>query len=159
MAASLCDISDASFEVSVKVFVIADQVCIARLAALDVAKEASDLSTSMRDLAVELRGDASGANDPIVNLQCLHDIMASADSCQSLVQGLQYDLQKVGQILRKKGIDAPKNVRLSRAERPRWPFSQPQIHGMIDDLKVENGKLFLILLVIRLARSRQVAGL
>ena len=159
VAASLCQMAEEGFEVSIRLFVIANKVRTASGDTMGIATGVSDISDLMKDVAEQLRLDVSRTNAPVLTNQLLQDIMTTANTCRNLTQGVQYDLRRAGDILRRRGTDVPDVVILSRAEQGRWPFFQRQIKGLLDDLQAENNKLFLILLVIRLARSRQVSEL
>ncbi|ODM22414.1 hypothetical protein SI65_00002 [Aspergillus cristatus] len=91
----------------------------------------------------------------IFNASGLETTLKLASRCSRLFDSLSESLRNASQQLESKTTNAGK-IKLSRAERLKWPFLKPEMDTIRDELKDIKGTLMLMLQVAMLAYSRNM---
>ena len=160
-AASVLAIGTAGIQVSIKLFSLAKQFSAASDRISAVSSEVSFTSTVLKELATlmhpEPTEDPDESHASIFSESSLQITTTSADICHKVIQELQGMLKKASkQIDNDKENVSQEEVTLSRMERIKWIFQQPQLNALRDDLGKAKDSLVLVLQLATLAYSKKI---
>lgn len=104
------------------------------------------------------KSDAKGNRVNIFNEQGLKDASTAVEHCDKIFGEVRGELNKAS-----KGLgegphrNAKGPLRLTPAERAKWPFLQPRMNGLRTDLREAKDTLLLMLTVATLAHAEKLA--
>ena len=165
-AASILAIAGAGIQISLKLIAFADQVSTAPKRIQDVGTDVSVTAGTLMEL-----GELMKTKVPTKKLVAMfrpdqiQNIQASSTKCQAIFDDLKHILGKASQQLRDlykpttKSQDPSPKIKLSRLERMKWPFLQPQMEALRSELRDAKGTLGLILQVVHLRHAQTTASL
>lgn len=99
--------------------------------------------------------ETAASNQSIFNAKGLGTVMSLAKNCEEIFISLDQSLRKASKQLRAKPGTSGK-VKLSHAEKLKWPFLLPGMDTMRNELQNVKGTLMLMLQVAMLAYSRKL---
>ena len=159
-AASIIGIATAGVQISIKLITFSNQVGTApsriRLIGNDVSLTSGVLQ-QLGDLMHQQDKDENSSIS-IFSLGGLLTTQASATTCKSIFEQLEEALKKASRQIRESGAGlGTQKVALSKTERLRFPFLQPNLDSLRGELTDARGTLLLILQVTTLAYSKKLA--
>lgn len=166
-AASILAIGTAGVQVSIKLFSLAKQYSAAsdRISAISgevnfTSSVLKELGTLMSQKPTEDSLSPGEESLSIFSESSLQITTASAKICDKVIQNLQGMLRKASkQIDNDKENVSREEVTLSRTERVKWLFQQPQLNTLREDLGKAKDSLVFVLQLTTLAYARKVAEL
>ncbi|KAE8374342.1 hypothetical protein BDV26DRAFT_44468 [Aspergillus bertholletiae] len=171
-ASAILSIATAGIQCSVRLSSFATQIRTAPERITHIAEDVS-LNTNILQQVGELIKESAGGQDQqsvistdgvrptqaepgVFNASGLEVIMKLASKCQRIFSTLEDLLQKASrQLSQRSGMSV--QVKLSRKERLKWPFLQPEIDTMREELKDAKLTLTLMLGVASVASSKKAA--
>jgi hypothetical protein len=112
-------------------------------------------SEQLKDLMQE-KPNAKGNSICIFNARGLNDAEFAVQHCNNVFGEVREELNKASkELTARKDQRGP--IRLSAAERAKWPFLQPRMDVMRADLRDAKDTLLLMLSVATLAHAEKVA--
>ncbi|KAJ5619371.1 Glucose-methanol-choline oxidoreductase N-terminal [Penicillium lagena] len=116
----------------------------------------SDENESSTDDIKSIRdADTAASKQSIFNVKGLGTVMSLAKNCEEIFNSLDQSLSKASKQLRAKSGNSGK-IKLSHAEKFKWPFLLPGMETMRNELRNVKGTLMLMLQVAMLAYSRKL---
>ena len=111
----------------------------------------------MKDL-MQQKTDGDGKEFSIFSTQGLRDAERAVGQCDGVFDDIKGELAKASkQLGARSPSQSSQRLRLSPAERAKWPFLQPRMDTLRRDLKEAKNTLLLILTVATLAHAEKVA--
>ena len=159
-AASIIGIATAGVQISIRLITLSNQVGTApsriRLIGNDVSLTSGVLQ-QLGDLMHQQDKDENSSIS-IFSKGGLLTTQASATTCKSIFEQLEEALKKASRQIRESGAGlGTQKVALSKTERLRFPFLQPNLDSLRGELTDARGTLLLILQVTTLAYSKKLA--
>ena len=156
-AASILGIATAGLQVSIKLVSFATQVGTASDRITAIGNDVSLVAGLLQQLG-ELMGEkTSEGGISIFNQAGLDTTMHSANMCNRIFKDLQQAVFKASTQLRESKKVMGGKFKLSATEKAKWPFLQPKIDMLRQDLQEAKGTLMLMLQVTSLAFSKRMA--
>lgn len=159
-AASILGIATAGVQVSIKLATLSSQISTApdRLSA--IGNNVSLTSAVLQQLADLMKSDSQSANTSpsILSNGSLNTVQASASVCDRIFLEVKDETSKASIQLRDYKHLLGNKVKLSKIERLKWPFLQPSIDVLRNDLKEAKGTLILMLQLCLLGISKRIAN-
>ena len=160
VAASIIGIATAGVQISIKLINFSNQVGTAperiRYIGTDVSLTAGVLQ-QLGDLMKQKPGDNETLT--IFSEGGLVTTRSSATTCESIFKALDDTLKKASKQLRDSKSPPGGQILLSKGERLKWPFLQPELDTLRAELRDSRQTLMLILQVTTLAYSKRLAEL
>ena len=156
-AASVLAISAAGVQVSIKLVSLATQISTASDRITSIGNDVSLVSGILQQLG-DLMGQKDSTYDTkIFNEAGLQTTMHSANMCQQIFHDLRLAASDASMQLRACKKPTGGKFKLSVTEKAKWPFLQPKIDGLRQDLQEAKGTLMLMLQVTSLAFTKRIA--
>ncbi|KAH8702180.1 hypothetical protein BGW36DRAFT_458939 [Talaromyces proteolyticus] len=105
----------------------------------------------------ELSGDKAGASNGIFNKEGLQTAQELASRSEDIFHRIDQELKKASKQISRKGLNRGEPIKLSAAEKLKWPFFQPRIEEIRAELKDVKASLTFLLQITTLSYSRSVA--
>ena len=166
-AASILAIATAGIQVSIKLFSLAKQYSAASDRINGISVEVNFTSSVLKELAAhmvqgstenDLKPDGNPAN--ILTESSLQITTSSAKICDKVIQELKGMLKKASkQIDNDEGTVIREEVTLSRMERVKLLFQQPQLSTLRDELGKAKDSLVFVLHLTTLAYAKKAVEL
>ena len=158
-AATIIAIATAGVQVSIKLVTISAQISTASERVSAIGNDVSLTASILQQLGDLMKQDANNSHGRVFNQGGLDSIQRSAFICQKVFIEIEKEIGKASVQLRNCERLAGGKVKLSKIEMARWPFVQPSINALRDDLKEAKGTLMLMLQLWLLAIARRTAEL
>lgn len=159
IAASIISIATAGIQVSIKLVTLSTQISSAPERVSSIGNDVSLTSGVLHQLGELMTQKATDDGVGIFSQGGLETTRASAAMCERIFKEVEKEIEKASEQLR--GIKRPigGKIKLSKAEKLKWPFLQPSIDLLRADLREAKGTLMLMLQVATLALSKKMADL
>ncbi|KAF2280474.1 uncharacterized protein EI97DRAFT_455364 [Westerdykella ornata] len=159
ITASIVAIAVAGIKVSVALFGLAEQVVTARERVENIANDISSTCAILNQLHDLIGPDPGhdGARNSLFTQTALSDILGAIQHCDRMFHKVQVYLKKASRQIKQSAVADPqaKKVELSRSERAKWPFLQPQFDELRNDLRDSKGNLLLMIAVANLTLAER----
>ena len=149
VAASVIGIATAGIQVSIKVVTLASQVSTAADRISSIGNDVSLTSAILHQLG-DLMGQKSTdtrSGLTIFNKAGLETTKSSAEVCQKIFEEVERETAKASSVIRARKRPIGEKVKLTIAEKLKWPFLQPSLEVLRTDLREAKGTLMLMLQV------------
>ncbi|KAL8657045.1 MAG: hypothetical protein Q9226_002309 [Calogaya cf. arnoldii] len=158
--ASILAIAAAGLQISIKLVSFANHVRDGQDRMRYLGTDVSVTAGILQQLG-ELMQKSSHDNEhtTIFSKEGLLQTKASADACKAVFGALEEALRKGSRQLRRQTVVPGEQITLSKIESLRWPFLQPNLEGLRQELNHSRATLMLMLQVTTLAYSRKMAEL
>ena len=156
-AASIVGIATAGIQISIKLVTLSTQISTAPERVSAVASDISLTAGILQQLGDLMEKDTSDSHDHILNQGALDTMQMSALVCERVFTEIKMELGKASLQLRSCKRLAGGKIKLSKIEMMKWPFVQPSIDTLREDLKEAKGSLMLLLQLWLLAIARKTA--
>jgi hypothetical protein len=156
IAGSVVGITTAGVQASVKLYALAEKVATASQRVTSIADDVSStcaILNQVRELIVP-QPDAQGTLKSVFNSTALHDISHGLQRCRSAFTEIEALLRRAFEQMGKRPALRSK-IELSRFEKAKWPFLQPQFDELRNDLRDAKGNLILMIAVASLALAQR----
>ena len=161
-AASVIGIATAGVQISIKLITFSNQVGTAPSRIRLIGNDVSLTSGVLQQLG-DLMHQQNGNQDDEITIFSeggVRTTQASATTCKGIFEQLEEALKKASRQIRESGAGLEtRKVVLSKTERLRFPFLQPNLDSLRGELRDARGTLLLILQVTTLAYSKKLAEL
>ena len=161
IAASIVGIASAGVQVSIKLVTLATQISTASDRVSAIGNDISLTSGVLHQLGELMTQKTTDDGVSIFSQGGLESTRASAAVCEKIFLQVEREAKKASEQLRdcKQGRFTGGKIKLSRAEKAKWPFLQPSVDTLRADLREAKGTLMLMLQVTTLALSKRMADL
>lgn len=161
VAASIVGIASAGVQVSIKLVTLATQISTASDRVSAIGNDVSLTSGVLHQLGELMTQKTTDDGVSIFSEGGLQSTRLSAAVCERIFRQVETEAKKASEQLRdcKQGRLTGGKIKLSRAEKAKWPFLQPSVDAMRADLREAKGTLMLMLQVTSLALSKRMADL
>jgi hypothetical protein len=156
IAGSVVGITAAGVQASVKLYALAEKVATASQRVTSIADDVSStcaILNQVRELIIP-QPDAQGTLKSVFNSTALHDISHGLQRCRSAFTEIEALLRRAFEQVGKRPALRSK-IELSRFEKAKWPFLQPQFDELRNDLRDAKGNLILMIAVASLALAQR----
>ncbi|KAL8917469.1 MAG: hypothetical protein Q9172_005836 [Xanthocarpia lactea] len=157
VAASLVGIGAVGSQIAIKLYTLATQISTASERISSISNDVSLTSGVLQELGEFMTRETANNDTSIFNRSGLEITKQSAAMCENIFKQIEQAARDASQQLRTKNKFVGK-VKLSRSEKVKWPFLQPNIESLRIDLREAKGTLMLMLQVMNLALSRKTAA-
>lgn len=156
IAASLVGIGAAGCQIAIKLYTLATQISTASDQISSISNDVSLTSSVLQQLGELMRRKTADDSTSIFSQSGLETTRSSAAMCEDIFKKVEQAIRDASEQLRAKGRIVGK-IKLSRSEKAKWPFLQPSIESLRNDLREAKGTLMLMLQVTSLALSKKMA--
>jgi len=156
IAGSVVGITAAGVQASVKLYALAEKVATASQRVTSIADDISStcaILNQVRELIIP-QPDAQGTLKSVFNSVALNDISHALRRCRSSFTEIEVLLRRAFEQMGKRPALRSK-IELSRFEKAKWPFLQPQFDELRSDLRDAKGNLVLMIAVASLALAQR----
>ncbi|KAB2104884.1 hypothetical protein AG0111_0g7177 [Alternaria gaisen] len=156
IAGSVVGITAAGLQASVKLYALAEKVATASQRVTSIADDVSStcaILNQVRELIIP-QHDAQGTLKSVFNSTALHDISHGLQRCRSTFMEIEAFLRRAFEQVGKRPALRSK-IELTRFEKAKWPFLQPQFDELRNDLRDAKGNLILMIAVASLALAQR----
>ena len=155
-AASIIGIASGGVQISVKLATLSFQVKTAPERITSISNDVSIASSVLQQLGDLISENSSKDGASIFSTYGITTTLTSAQACERIFQQIDGEAKKASQQLSQLASRSLDKIRLSKSERMKWPFLQPRLDALRDDLKEAKGSLMLMLQISSLALSKKV---
>jgi len=156
IAGSVVGITAAGVQASVKLYALAEKVATASQRVTSIANDISStcaILNQVRELIIP-QPDAQGTLKSVFNSVALNDISHALRRCRSSFTEIEALLRRAFEQVGKRPALRSK-IELSRFEKAKWPFLQPQFDELRNDLRDAKSNLVLMIAVASLALAQR----
>ncbi|KAI4610108.1 uncharacterized protein J4E87_010864 [Alternaria ethzedia] len=156
IAGSVVGITAAGVQASVKLYALAEKVATASQRVTSIADDISStcaILNQVRELIIP-QPDAQGTLKSVFNTVALSDISHALRRCRSSFTEIETLLRRAFEQVGKRPALRSK-IELSRFEKAKWPFLQPQFDELRNDLRDAKSNLVLMIAVASLALAQR----
>ena len=158
VAASLVGIGAAGSQIAIKLYTLATQISTASERITSISNDVSLTSGVLQELGEFMTRETANNDTSIFNQSGLETTKQSAAMCENIFKQIEQAARDASQQLRTKNKFVGK-IKLSRSEKVKWPFLQPNIESLRVDLREAKGTLMLMLQIMNLALSRKMTAM
>ena len=155
IAGSLISIGAAGCQIAIKLYTLATQIGTASGRISSISNDIFLTSGVLQQLG-ELMSQKTNESTSIFTQSGLEITKTSAGMCENIFNDIEKALREASEQIRSRGRIVGK-IKLSRSEKAKWPFLQPSIEVLRNDLREAKGTLVLMLQVTSLAFSKKMA--
>lgn len=156
VAASLVGIGAVGCQIAIKLYALATQISTASDRISAISNDVSLTSAVLQQLGELMKRRATDDDTSIFSHSGLEMTKTSAIMCENIFKAIEQALKEASQQIRGRERGVSK-IKLSKSEKAKWPFLQPSIEALRNDLGEAKGTLMLMLQVTTLALSKQMA--
>ena len=160
IAASIIGIAEAGFQIATKLITLATQISTASDRVSSIGNDISLTSGVLRQLG-ELMNQNQKTTDgiSIFKEDGLELKRKSAAACERIFLEVKNEAMKASKQIRESKWLTVGKIKLSNAEKAKWPFLQPSIEILRGDLREAKGTLMLMLQLGSLALCKRMADM
>ena len=159
VAASLIGIAAAGCQISIKLVTLATQISTASDRVTSIGNDVSLTSGVLQQLGELMSQKATSDGTSIFSQGGLEVTRTSATMCERIFQEVDQMAKSASRQIRETGKVTGQKIKLSKSEKLKWPFLQPNMESLRTDLREAKGTLMLMLQVTSLAFERKMADL
>lgn len=156
VAASLVGIGAVGCQVAIKLYSLATQISTASDRISSISNDVSLTSSVLQQLGELMKQRAADDGTSIFSRSGLETTRTSATMCEDIFKAIEQAAKDASEQVRGRGRIVGK-IKLSKSEKAKWPFLQPSIEALRNDLREAKGTLMLMLQVTTLAFSKKMA--
>ncbi|KAI4923821.1 hypothetical protein J4E85_007977 [Alternaria conjuncta] len=156
IAGSVVGITAAGVQASIRLYAIAEKVVTASQRVRSIADDISStcaILNQVRELIIP-QPDAQGTLKSVFNSIALGDISHALRRCRAVFTETEALLSNAFEQVRTRSTPHSK-IELSKFEKAKWPFLQPQFDDLRNDLRGAKGDLVLMIAVASLALAQR----
>lgn len=158
-AASIIAIAGAGVQIAIKLVTLATQISTASERVSSIGNEISLTSGVLHQLGELMTQTTTDDRISIFSKGGLETTRTSAAMCERIFLELEKETRRASEQIRGcKRLNGAR-IKLSKAEKAKWPFLQPSIDILRADLREAKGTLMLMLQVTSLALSKKMADM
>ena len=161
VAASIIGIAEAGFQIATKLITLATQMSTASDRVSSIGNDISLTSGVLRQLG-ELMNQNQNTTDDGISIfkeDGLELTRKSAAACERIFLEVKNEAMKASKQIRESKWLTVGKIKLSNAEKAKWPFLQPSIEILRGDLREAKGTLMLMLQLGNLALCKRMADM
>ena len=161
VAASIIGIAEAGFQIATKLITLATQISTASDRVSSIGNDISLTSGVLRQLGELMNQNQKTTDDgtSIFKEDGLELTRNSAAACERIFLEVKNEARKAIKQIRESKWLAVGKIKLSKAEKAKWPFLQPNIEILRGDLREAKGTLMLMLQLGSLALCKRMANM
>ena len=156
VAASLVGIGAVGCQIAIKLYALATQISTASDRISSISNDVCLTSSVLQQLGELMKQKAADDGTSIFSQSGLKTTKTSAIMCENIFKAIEQALNEASKQIRGRASVVSK-IKLSKLEKAKWPFLQPSIETLRTDLREAKGTLMLMLQVLTLAFSKQMA--
>ena len=145
VAASVVGVASAGVQISIKVATLAGQISTASERVSAISNDVSLTAGILQQLGELIRQKNAEDTPSIFSKGGLETTKNSAETCHKVFQELEKETAKASEFLRGRKQKIGEKVKLSKIEKIKWPFLQPGLEILRNDLREAKGTLMLML--------------
>lgn len=158
VAASLVGIGAVGGQIAIKLYTLAAQISTASDRISSISNDVSLTSSVLQQLGELMNQKAANGGISIFSQSGLETTKTSATMCENIFKTIEQAARDASEQIRGRGRGRiVGKINLSKSEKAKWPFLQPSIEALRDDLRMAKGTLMLMLQVTTLAFSKKMA--
>ena len=159
VTASVVSIASAGAQLSITLVTLGTQVKTASERIMSVSNDISVTSSVLHQLGdlMSQNNSRSETSTNIFSRSGLETTRASALCCKRIFEQIKNQARRASVQLRSRKRPRRDRIELTMMEKAKWPFFQPKMHSLREDLKEAKGTLMLMLQVSSLALSKRTA--
>ena len=161
VAASIIGIAEAGFQIATKLITLATQISTASDRVSSIGNDISLTSGVLRQLGELMNHNQKTTDDgiSIFKEDGLELTRKSAAACERIFLEVRVEAMKASKQIRESKWLSVGKMKLSNAEKAKWPFLQPSIEILRGDLREAKGTLMLMLQLGSLALCKRMADM
>ena len=161
VAASIIGIAEAGFQIATKLVTLATQISTASDRVSSIGNDISLTSGVLRQLGELMNQNQKTTDDgiSIFKEDGLELTRKSAAACERIFLEVKNEAMKASKQIRESKWLSVGKIKLSNAEKAKWPFLQPSIEILRGDLREAKGTLMLMLQLGSLALCKRMADM
>ena len=161
VAASIIGIAEAGFQIATKLITLATQISTASDRVSSIGNDISLTSGVLRQLGELMNQNQKTTDDgiSIFKEDGLELTRKSAAACERIFLEVKNEAMKASKQIRESKWLSVGKMKLSNAEKAKWPFLQPSIDILRGDLREAKGTLMLMLQLGSLALCKRMADM
>ncbi|KAK0512821.1 hypothetical protein JMJ35_004838 [Cladonia borealis] len=161
VAASIIGIAEAGFQIATKLITLATQISTASDRVSSIGNDISLTSGVLRQLGELMNQNQKTTDDgiSIFKEDGLELTRKSAAACERIFLEVKNEAMKASKQIRESKWLSVGKMKLSNAEKAKWPFLQPSIEILRGDLREAKGTLMLMLQLGSLALCKRMADI
>lgn len=161
VAASIIGIAEAGFQIATKLITLATQISTASDRVSSIGNDISLTSGVLRQLGELINQNQKTTDDgiSIFKEDGLELTRKSAAACERIFLEVKNEAMKASKQIRESKWLGVGKMKLSNAEKAKWPFIQPSIEILRADLREAKGTLMLMLQLGSLALCKRMADM
>lgn len=156
-AASILTIATTGIQVSIKLATLSSQISNASDHVSAIGNDISLTSGVLQELGELVKQDVRNVNNHVFCPRALEMVRTSAVVCERVFVEIKKEIGKASKQMNCCERLPGGKVELSKTEMIKWPFLQPHVNSLREDLKEAKGTLMLMLQVWLLALSKRAA--
>ncbi|KAL8994312.1 MAG: hypothetical protein Q9169_005685, partial [Polycauliona sp. 2 TL-2023] len=157
IAASIIGISAAGSQIAIKLYTLATQIGTASDRISSISNDVFSTAAVLQQLGELMNTTSTHDGTTIFSQGGLDTTRTSATMCETIFKSIEQATKEASEQLRGKNRFTGGKIKLSRSEKLKWPFLQPSIDSLRNDLGEAKGTLMLMLHVTLLAFSKKMA--
>ena len=163
VAASIIGIAEAGFQIAIKLITLATQISTASDRVSSIGNDISLTSGVLRQLGELMNQNQNQKTTDdgisIFKEDGLELTRKSAAACERIFLEVKNEAMKASKQIRESKWLSVGKMKLSNAEKAKWPFLQPSIEILRGDLREAKGTLMLMLQLGSLALCKRMADM
>ncbi|KAL8899242.1 MAG: hypothetical protein Q9207_006295 [Kuettlingeria erythrocarpa] len=156
VAASLVGIGAVGCQIAIKLYTLATQISTASDRVSSISNDVSLTASVLQQLGELMKQKAADDGTSIFSQSGLETTRTSATMCENIFKAIEQAAKDASEQVRSRGRIIGK-IKLSKSEKAKWPFLQPSIEALRNDLREAKGTLMLMLQLTTLAFSKKMA--
>ncbi|KAL9598069.1 MAG: hypothetical protein Q9179_004046 [Wetmoreana sp. 5 TL-2023] len=159
IAASLVGIGAAGCQIAIKLYTLATQISTASERISSISNDVSLTSSVLQQLGELMTQKAADDGTTIFSRSGLETTKTSAAMCEAIFKDIEQAAREASKQIRGRSSLVGGKIKLSKSEKAKWPFLQPSIETLRNDLREAKGTLMLMLQVTSLGLSKKMADI
>ena len=159
IAASIVGIAGAGVQIAIKLVTLATQISTASERVSSIGNDISLTSGVLHQLGELMTQKTTDDGISIFSKGGLETTRTSAAMCERIFIEVESETKRASEQIRSCKRLTGGKIKLSKAEKAKWPFLQPSIDTLRADLREAKGTLMLMLQVTSLALSKRMADM
>ncbi|KAI4250935.1 MAG: hypothetical protein L6R42_008562 [Xanthoria sp. 1 TBL-2021] len=157
IAASIIGIGAAGSQIAIKLYTLATQISTASDRISSISNDVFSTSAVLQQLGELMTTTSMHDGTTIFSQGGLDTTRTSAAMCETIFKDIEHAAREASEQLRGRSRFTGGKIKLSRSERLKWPFLQPSIDTLRNDLREAKSTLMLMLHITLLAFSKKMA--
>ncbi|KAL8724853.1 MAG: hypothetical protein Q9181_006647, partial [Wetmoreana brouardii] len=150
-------IGAAGCQIAIKLYTLATQISTASDRISSISNDVSLTSGVLQQLGELMTQKAADDGTTIFSQSGLETTKTSAAMCEAIFKDIEQAAGEASKQIRGRSSLVGGKIKLSKSEKAKWPFLQPSIETLRNELREAKGTLMLMLQVTSLALSKKMA--